>query len=470
MNARNTGTSSKAAVTLIVTALVSAVSFGSVNAHASPQEQEPSRESSTFTYLLPQSAWSTGNEGSQVPQDIRIMQRIVRTALGEVEAPETPPELDGTVDASSRRGNVVLSGGSEATLYLAGPGSRLYSIGGRDVSGFYMQGYGYLFTVKWRVSGRGNAFSSYTMVERAAELSALAEAARRAGTGGSAGEARASGDAEQALEEESRRLEERQAAWDEWSLAYRERLTDALRDVVAQYGSTLRRATQDESITFMADFGGDEDEAITLSVRRGELTGASRDDNLAAVRMARGGSGISDVQRTELKIMAEIIASSLQGAQSDDTHWVSYGSDDSSFQYVPGYGVLFRKGARLNIASQVIRSLNTARVEAGVTVQSLREQIDESTEEQREAYAEHLASLKEQTAEILATYGPTLTEMGEDEWVGVFYNVGSAAGLLEGGITNFLVQARMGDIRQAGNDPDGASWLLDRLVTNERQD
>ena len=51
----------------------------------------------------------------------------------------------------------------------------------------------------------------------------------------------------------------------------------------------------------------------------------------------------------------------------------------------------------------------------------------------------------------------------------MYYNVGSAAGLLEGGISNFLVQARMADIRQAGNEPEGATWLAERLVTNERQ-
>jgi hypothetical protein len=60
--------------------------------------------------------------------------------------------------------------------------------------------------------------------------------------------------------------------------------------------------------------------------------------------------------------------------------------------------------------------------------------------------------------------------MNDGDWVGVFYDVGSAAGLLEGGISNFLVQARMGDIRQAGRQADGAAWLLDRLVTNEKQE
>ena len=250
-------------------------------------------------------------------------------------------------------------------------------------------------------------------------------------------------------------------------------LAVALRDVVAVYGSTLNRATPDEYVTFIADFGGNEAETVTLSARRGDLTGASRGENLSAVRMEEGETGVSDTLRTELKIMAEIIDSSLGDAGTNEI-WTVYAGEaryfggDSSYQYVPGYGVLFRKAARLNVVTRVIREANAARNE--FTVQSLREQIDESSDEQRQAYAQHLTDLKQATAQIMATYGPTLTEMSDDEWVGVYYNVGAAAGLLEGGITNFLVQARMGDIRQAGREADGAAWLLGFLVTNEKQD
>jgi len=133
--------------------------------------------------------------------------------------------------------------------------------------------------------------------------------------------------------------------------------------------------------------------------------------------------------------------------------------------------VLFRKAARLNLATQFVREVAPSGIASGgVTVQSLRERMEENTEEQLQAYADHLDDLKQKTAGILATYGPTLTEMGDDDWVGVYYNVGSAAGLLEGGITNFLVQAQMADIRQAGGEADGPAWLLGRLVTNEKQD
>ena len=246
---------------------------------------------------------------------------------------------------------------------------------------------------------------------------------------------------------------------------------------MAQYGSTLKRAAPDEAITFIADFGGGEDETVTVSTRRGQLTGASRDENLAVVDMTRGETGVTDTLRTELKIMSEIIDSSLVPEETGDT-WtyaiaydeVRYFRGDSSFQYVPGYGVLFRKGARLNIATRLIRDAARGARASGVNVEAFREQLEEGTEEQRQAYTDHLADLKQTTAEVLATYGPTLTELNDSDWVGVFYNVGPAAGLLEGGISNFLVQARMADVRQAGAQADGGSWLLARLVTNETQE
>jgi hypothetical protein len=420
--------------------------------------------------------WS-GGENSQVPQDIRIMQRIVRTALDEVEPPELPEALQADAEASGAGANAVLynAGDSNAAIWtVLGGRNRAYSIGGRDVSGFYMQGYGYLFTVKWRVGPGGNAlFSGDIAVARAAELEVLATEARRAAAAADAAEARAAGEAERTLEQERDRLEARQAEWDSWATQYRDVLAESLRGVVANYGSTLQRAAADESITFIADFGGGETETVTVSVRRGQLTGAGGQDNLAAVEMMKGETGVSDRLRTELKIMEEIIDSSLQGEGAEDT-WVysdyaRYFGGDSSYQYVPGYGVLFHKAARLNLATRVIRQANPDRVESGVVVAPFRQRIEETTEEQQQVYAQHLADLKQKTAEFLATYGPTLTELEDDDWVGVFYNVGSAAGLLEGGISNFLVQARMADIRQAGRE-GGAGWLVDQLVTNEKQD
>jgi hypothetical protein len=456
-------------------------------AQAAAEAQDAARRMAVeLNYALSQSAFRAEAEGTQLPQDIRIMQRIVSTALGEIEAPELPetlqgePESAGAASSGSGGGYAYASSGrAPVTWTFTGSGGRVFNIGSREVTGFYMQGYGYLFTVNWRVAPGGIAGLGEGTAEafriRSSELGVLVREARRAAEAGRAEESRAAGEAERALEQERERVEERQAAWETWSAEYRDRLADGLRDVVALYGSTLNRATPEESITFIADFGGGESETVTVSARRGDLSGASRDQNLAAVRMAKGETDVSGTLRTELKIMAEIIDSSLQVQRAGEARVVYAGEaqffgGDSGYQYVPGYGVLFRKAARLNLATRMIQAVAPSRVEPGVTVQSLRQRIEENSEEQRQAYGEHLADLKQKTAEVLATYGPTLTGMGDDEWVGVYYNVGSAAGLLEGGITDFLVQARMGDIRQAGRQADGAAWLLDRLVTNEKQD
>lgn len=461
------------ATVLVRAALGLALVAGAGTPRALAQAQEPvPRPDEATTRGVSATVWSAGAEAAQLPQDIRIMQRIVSTALGEVEPPELPDALKPDAEASGADRPLVFDFGDFGTNIraLAGSGSRVYSIGGRDVTGFYMQGYGYLFTVKWRVGPRG--LSSGMAVERMAELVGQA---RRAAASGEEAEARAAGEAERTLEQRRQELEERQAAWQAWSDEYRDLLAGALRQVVAVYGSTLKRAAPEESITFIADFGGGDDQTVTVTARRGELTGVNRDRNLEVVQMARGEPGISDTLRTELKIMAEIIDGSLQvegtgGVWAPSGELVRYFGGDSSYQRVPGYGVLFRKSARLNLATRVIQRANASRRGGVEVAPSFRQTIDESTEEQRQAYADHLADLKRRTAGILATYGPTLTELGADEWVGVYYNVGSAAGLLEGGISNFLVQARMRDIREAGNQPDGADWLLDRLVTNEKQD
>jgi hypothetical protein len=465
----------------VVPAAAQAQAAGS--ARGSAQEQDARRAVETMAYVMPQVAWSQPAESSQVPQDIRIMQRIVQTALGEVAAPELPDVLQPDADAPDAPAVGYIGSGdsSNATVWtLSTRGNRVYSVGSRDTTGFYMPGYGYLFTVKWQVGRGGSNFVLSTDVARArvVELNALAEEARRSAAARQGAEARAADEAERTLQQEREQVEAREAAWNEWSAQYRSLLAEALREVVAQYGSTLQRATPDEAITFMADFGGGEEETVTVSARRGELEGASREANLAAVRMSMGESGVSATLRTELKIREEIIDSSLQHDPGTNEVWIAFGAENryfggsSSYQYVPGYGVIFRKSARLNMATQVIRDVNVAarQREGGVVVAPLRTRIEESTEEQRAAYAAHLEDLEQQTAEILAIYGPTLTQLGESDWVGVFYNVGSAAGLLEGGISNFLVQARMSDIRQAGNQADPATWLRDRLVTNERQD
>ena len=133
----------QAAPLLIITAVILALSFGPTVAGNAAQAQEPFRYvAGESAYGSLQSVWSASFEGTQVPQDIRIMQRIVRTALGEVEAPELPEGLADDAQASGSGGNFVYSvdGSARATLWLAGAGNRTYAIGSRDVTGFYMQG------------------------------------------------------------------------------------------------------------------------------------------------------------------------------------------------------------------------------------------------------------------------------------------------------------------------------------------
>ena len=78
--------------------------------------------------------------------------------------------------------------------------------------------------------------------------------------------------------------------------------------------------------------------------------------------------------------------------------------------------------------------------------------------------------LKEKTAEILTTYGSSMTELKPDEWISIHYDVGGGIQLLQGGPDYFLVQARVSDVREAANRSGeaGVQWLLERLVTNEK--
>lgn len=458
-------------------ALVLALTLGA-GATASGQETYVAQEtpSPAATYAFAPGSWGSG-ESTQVPQDIRIMQRIVSTALNEVEAPPLPEELQYSGEARV----MARSSGSWAPLppgadQVSAGRVRPVIFGGRDVSGFYMPGYGYLFNVNWRLSG-GFGGDEMGVALRAAEVAALAgEAERRAeeAVAPETAEARAAAEAREALKAERARLDERREAWAGWSASYRERLAAELRGVVAQYGSTLGRAQADESITFIADFGGGPETTATVTARRGDLQGVGREANLSDVQLVWGNAEVSDALRTELKIMAAIIDGSLESSPSGEFALVarrgwSSGNDDG-FQFVPRYGVLFRRSARLNLATRLIQDVSPGRVRADVSPDSLRERIEESTAEQQLTYSEHLAELRRSSAELLATYGPTLTHMEPDYWVGLYYDVGSAAGLLQGGVSDYLVQARMSDIRQAASTGDPTSWLLDRLVTNEKQE
>jgi hypothetical protein len=371
--------------------------------------------------------WDTP-QGQDVPQDVRIMQTIVSTALSEVEAPEPPEET--AVDSVEERGAWDIARGSVGLNVLAdGSGSSFPARG--DVSGFYMQGYGYLFTVRWPVGSYGLAenfvVASHGRTER--------------------------------LQREDSRSEARAA----WAEEYRRRLSEALRDAIAGYGSTLRRAGPGESITFIADFGGGEAERVTMTVRADALQGSSLDANREAIQVSAEGSRMSDRLRTQLKIMSGIIDTSLRSsAPSGELYvdsWSVYFGGTAEPQYVQGYGVIFRKNGRMNTARAFVELSTTSFRDAA---------IDTVAMEARTTYREHLNTLRQKTVELLAIYGPTLTELTDDDWVGIYYNVGSAAALLTGGVDDYLVQARMRDIRQAAAQGDPAAWLEERLITNER--
>jgi hypothetical protein len=368
----------------------------------------------------------TSPQSQNVPQDVRIMRTIVSTALSEVEAPELPEDLAGDSVAERRAPAVVAT----RLAYSASSGSSFFRRG--DVSGFYMEGYGYLFTVHWPVS---------SMVA----LNALAtEWVHREGV----------------LSQEARSGPSAQ-----WAAQYRQLLSDALRDVIAGYGSTLRRAGAGESITFIADFGGGDAETVTMTVRADALRGSDVEANRGAIQVSEGQAGVSERMRTQLKIMSQIIDTSLRpGDTAANLHVSSFGAyfgGSAEAQHVPGYGVIFRKNGRMS----------TARAFASVPTAPIRATAVDSVEtEARETYRQHLDTLRRRTVEILATYGPTLTELGDDDWVGIYYDVGSAATLLSGGTDNYLVQARMRDIRQATAEGDPTAWLAQRLVTNEREE
>ncbi len=416
-------------------------------------------------------------DAQNVPPDVRIMQTIVRTALSQVEPPRMPSGLggDSAGDAADTSG-----------VYVVAP--RASFVGRGDVSGFYMQGYGYVFTVNWPVGVGVSFFNAQAarIAEATADQQVALESARAKLEQFTAqGEAGAKADAKQrerAQAEVQRevqrqrqvrvaRLQSDQARtkeMDAWTAQYRQRLSDALRDAIAGYGSTLRRARPGEAITFIADFGGGNAETVTMTVKAGALHGSNLDANRSAIQISRGQGDMSARLSTQLKIMSQIIDTSLRPDASDQGVmggvWSTYFGGTAQTQYVPGYGVIFRKSARLN----------TARAFASFAPMPLRERsrtaLDSTESKARKSYQEHLDTLKRKTAEILATYGPTLTELKDADWVGINYDVGSAAALLGNGGENYLVQARMRDVRQAAAQSDPAGWLAQRLVTNEKGD
>ncbi len=103
-------------------------------------------------------------DGPQDPPEIRIMKRIIQAALEEVEAPELPEELtESTVTGFNFRPDVEER--SMTYSYNVGIPTRrnvTFFTGSQKVTGFYMEGYGYLFTVRWPIR-HSNLFSSFSI-------------------------------------------------------------------------------------------------------------------------------------------------------------------------------------------------------------------------------------------------------------------------------------------------------------------
>jgi len=132
---------------LVVSALILALSAGAAVAQSASQAQGVARrapEELAYAYAFSQAVGIARAEGTQVPQDIRIMQRIVSTALGEVEAPELPDALTEDTESTGSRSAWTYDTGASglAVVYSGDAGGRAFSISGRDVTGFQMQGYG----------------------------------------------------------------------------------------------------------------------------------------------------------------------------------------------------------------------------------------------------------------------------------------------------------------------------------------
>lgn len=450
------------------------------------------------TIKLDDFVWAR-DENPQEPPEIRIMSRIIRTALSDVEAPELPEEVvEKGKEAGLAYADIGRLGDYTRQLVSVIPKAFEYSFGiysgSRKVSGFYMNGYGYLFTIRWPIRSSRLISSFYTggrdlvlqlraqnevleqlLIERSDRLRRSSEAA------GAGREEEEQPEEEEGQEELKRQREELARQIEAWKTEYENRLIEATKEVMATYGHTLHRAAPEESITFIFEQSDEDEDNITLTVKRGELGGpAEKERALGAIRISRGSAETNPALKSQIRIMAEIIDAAFEYEEEEQHVFViergAYFGGAARTQYIPGYGVIFRKNARMSpfaIVGEMFTPAepDEARMEARAATRGrvYTQVLEEATEESRQKIEEHLEKLKEKTAEILATYGTTLTELKDDEWVGINYEVGSAVGLLQSGMSNFLVLARMSHIREAARQgEDAADWLLERLVTNER--
>jgi hypothetical protein len=430
-------------------------------------------------------AWRDG-EQPQGPPEVRIFNDILKTTLQAVEAPELP-ELLKPKSAEGELMVVTPSAGTSRSVTRSYNLARsVFFAGEQEVSGFYMKGYGYLFTVRWPIRagsyfGLESSNASYQRLQRQNQnlQELLQEQARGTSVGAEtlAKIKEQQTTVEQAVAEQQQQAEERTRAEEAWRAAYRDKLVEALKEAVATYGHTLKQAAPEENITLLAEFDGEDPTSnVTLSVRRSALQGpqnAAR--TLAAIRVTKGDADVNPRLKRQVEIMTGILDTSFEGPEAFTSYIIAgstsqiYTGGSGRSQYVPGYGVIFRKNARMNIMLNVL--VPTPPAPASQRVETERRTQADVTglrEKSMESWAEHLATLKQKSAELLAIYGPTLTELPDEEWVAFYFNVGSGLDLLQGGMDYFLVQARMRDVREAGSKGDaGAAWLKDRLVTNE---
>jgi hypothetical protein len=222
-------------------------------------------------------------------------------------------------------------------------------------------------------------------------------------------------------------------------------------------------------------------------VKRAELGGpAEKELALRAIRVSRGSAETNPALKSQIRIMAEIIDAAFEYEEEEEGHFLiiaggAYFGGAARTQYIPGYGVIFRKNARISPISFIgeLATLSdppepdevTAEARVSAEARRFTAVIEGATEESRGKIQEHLENLKKKTAAILATYGTTLTELKDEEWIGINYDVGSAASLLQSGVSNFLVLARMSRVREAARQGgNAADWLLEHLVTNEKSE
>ncbi len=456
-------------------------------------------------------------DGPQDPPEIRIMKRIIQAALEEIEAPELPEELTGKPVPGMAFATAIgeARGGRDYSYtYDVGiPTARrnlTFFTGSQKVTGFYMDGYGYLFTIRWpirhsnlltsfSIGGTGEMVIALEAQNRALEELLIQREDRRsrAERQVQTEETETDAEAEQTAEERRQEIAALSAKLEEWQSDFEEIIIGELKKVIATYGHTLARAADDEKITFVFQPGEEEGQNITLSVERGGLGGPDNlDASMRAITVTRGSAESNPALKSQIRIMSEIIDAAFEEDTGSSQHYVITGSGyyfggESGTQYIPGYGVIFTKNARMNLVTVLDESVPMptvtapdappparSRASAGRTDETVRELYrglmslsgEEMTEASREKLLEHFQNLKVKTAEILATYGSTLTELDADEYVGINYEVGSSAGLLQGGVTNYLVLARMSDVQQALRQSDGQEWLLERLISNEKID